>query len=399
MSFFDSISQLPEDPILGIGPAFAADPRPNKVNLGIGSYKDADGMPYVLTAVKKAEALLLERSLSKDYLPIEGYAPFLEEVQRLIFGKGFPGAFDGRAFSLQTVGGTSALRVGGEFLSEESSKAIFIPNPSWSNHKRVFGKCGMMVHHYRYYDQTSHRIDFAGMCSDIELMPPGSTLLLHACCHNPTGVDLSMEQWEELSQLINKRKVIPFFDLAYQGFKGTVEEDASPIRLFVERGHELFVANSFSKNFGLYGERVGTLTLVTEHRDAAKRAASHLKLIVRGMYSNPPRHVGEIIYEILRSGPLRELWLSELAGMRDRMQAMRKKLVEGLAAHSDFKDWSFLLRQAGFFSFLGLDERQVRRLLEMHAVYMLAEGRINVSGLNARNIDTVVHAIVEACRS
>lgn len=398
MSFFDSISQLPEDPILGIGPAFAADPRPNKINLGIGSYKDGAGLPFVLTSVKKAEALLLERPLSKEYLPIEGNPQFIEEVQRLIFGRDYPEGFGGRAVTVQTVGGTGALRLGAEFLSEESSKGIFIPNPSWANHKMIFGKSGMKVHTYRYYDPMAHRIDFAGMCSDIELMPPGSTLLLHTCCHNPTGVDLSMEQWEEVFKLVNQRRVIPFFDLAYQGFKHSIDEDPAPIRMFVEKGQELLAANSFSKNFGLYGERVGTLTLVTEHKEAARRVSSHLKQLVRGLYSSPPRHGEEVILEILRVPALRDLWLSELAGMRERLLLMRKGLAEGLGASSENKDWSFLLRQNGFFSYLGLDEGEVHRLLTAHAIYMPSGGRINVGGLNEHNLGTVVRAILEVTR-
>lgn len=395
MSFFDSISQLPDDPILGIVPAFASDPRPNKVNLGVGTYKDAEARTGVLQAVKMAEEALLHLPLSKEYIPIEGSAPFVEAMQNLVFGDGFAKRADGRAFTMQAIGGTGALRVGAEFLMEETSKTVFIPNQSWSNHKMVFGRSGMKIHYYRYYDPTAHRLDFAGMCSDIEQMPPGSVLLLHAVCHNPTGIDPTSEQWEELSFLIKKRNVIPFFDLAYQGFKGSVDEDASSVRYFFEQGHEMLVAQSLSKNFGLYGERVGSLTLVAEHKDAARRAASHFRQIIRSMYSSPPRHGAEIVLEILRTERLRNLWLSELQEMCERLKSMREQFVDALMSYGGAKDWDFLKRQVGLFSYLGLNEAQVHRLLERHAIYMLAGGRVNVAGLNERNIEYVVKAIVD----
>lgn len=399
MSFFESLTELPEDPIVHLPILFAADPRPNKVNLGVGSYKDSEGRPMVLVCVKEAEAALLKEKLNKEYLPIEGNSAFLQANTELIFGKGFADSYAGGHYAIQAVGGTAALRVGGEFLAQETSKTIFIPNPTWPNHKMVFKRSGLNVHTYAYYDERTHQLDFASMCSDISNMPPGSTILLHAGCHNPSGIDPSFKQWQELSSLLKKQRILPFFDFAYQGFVGTPEDDAQAIRYFAVQGHEMLVANSFSKNMGLYGERVGGLTVLAHHTDSIKKISSQLKQIVRANYSTPPLHGMQIVKTILQSAPLKAGWEEELGDMRLRLKEMRRTLLSGLEEKHSHKDWSFLNRQNGFFSFLGLTPEQVQRLNKEYAIYMPANGRINVAGLNPHNMDYVINALIAVTRT
>jgi len=395
MSYFDSLQLLPEDPIFSIPRLFAADPRPNKVNLGVGNYRDAEGASYVLDCVRDAEAALLLKKSNKDYLPIDGDQKLLNLTKPLIFGQKYLDSLDGGLFITQTLGGTGALFQGGQFLCQTISKDIYIPDVTWPNHKQVFNNCGFDVHQYRYYDHRSHKIDFNRLCDDLSEMPQYSTILLHACCQNPTGLDPTNDQWMELSTLIKKQKIIPFFDFAYQGFKTSPEDDAFPIRYFLSQGHELLVANSFAKNFGLYGERVGTLSVLTKNKNSAPKAASLIKQRIRSNYSNPPRHGAELIAEILASYELTKTWVTELANMRDRLKEMRHTLQAGLQAKGDGMDWTFLKNQFGFFSFCGLNHGQVHRLIKDYAIYVPANGRINVAGLNAHNMDYVVDAILE----
>lgn len=399
MSFFESITLLPDDPILQLPILFNADPRPKKVNLGIGSYKNEEGRSLLLPSVRKAETMLIAKEQNKDYLPIEGDARFIKLTSELTFGQAFLNSFHGGFFAAQTPGGTPALRVGAEFLVQEISKVIFIPTPTWPNHKPVFTRAGLNVHSYKYYNEHTHRLDFAGMCSDIANMPPGSVLLLHASCHNPTGIDPSFEQWQELSSLIKQQKIIPFFDFAYQGFKDTLEEDARPVRFFAEQGHEMLVANSYSKNFGLYGERVGSLSVLSHNKEATKKISSQIKQAIRGNYSNPPRYGASIVTEILQTESLKNQWIQELSHMRQRMKEMRHALIQGLQTKANHRDWSFMERQHGFFSFSGLNLEQVKRLIEEFGVYMPANGRLNVAGLNTHNLDYVVEALAHASRS
>lgn len=399
MSFFDTTTLLPEDPILSLPIAFNADPRPSKVNLGIGSYKDANGQSLVLSCVKKAEAILVQQEPNKEYLPIEGSPSYIKAASTLIFSEPILNKYQGGFFGAQALGGTGALRLGGEFLSQETSKSIFVPTPSWPNHKVIFTRAGMKVHHYRYYDEHRREIDFEGLCEDIKNMPPGSTILLHVCCHNPTGFDLSKEQWHIVSALLKKQKVIPFFDLAYQGFKESIDEDAYPVRLFASDEHELLVANSFSKNFGLYGERVGTLCLLTLHQEATKKVGSQIKQLIRGNFSNPPRHGAKIVTEILESPYLKSEWLKELSNMNDRIKAMRNALFVGLQAKSTDRDWNFIRLQKGFFSFCGLNSEQVHMMTQKFAIYLPRDGRINVAGLNENNIEYVIDAIAQVLKS
>lgn len=397
MSLLDSIELYPEDPILGIPKAFAADPRSHKVNLGIGSYKDAEAKPYILDCVRDAEVAINLKINSKEYLPIEGCQSLLNLSKNLIYGNSTINSE--RIFFAQTIGGTGALSIGGQLLAKNMNNVIFLPNATWLNHKSIFNKSGFNIKYYRYYDERSHQMDFDKLCSEINEMPEKSTILLHACCQNPTGIDPTNDQWKELSALIKKQKIIPFFDFAYQGFKKSIEDDAFPIRYFVSQGHDLLVANSFAKNLGLYGERVGTLSLVTQTQEIAKKIGSQIKQLIRGNYSSPPRRGAEIVTEILSTDALKTTWIKELANMRDRLIEMRHTLVTGLQANGFHCDWSFLSNQKGFFSFCGLTQNQVHRLIEDYAIYLPLDGRINVAGLNGHNMDYVIDAIVEVTQT
>jgi aspartate/tyrosine/aromatic aminotransferase len=397
MPYFEFIELLPDDPIFNLTNVYAADPRPNKVNLGIGTYKDSEGKPFVLNCVKKAESILLSKNLNKEYLPIEGHPEFIKESLKLVFGPDIQGIAPERFFAAQTVGGTGALRLGGDLFVQETSRTIFLPQPSWLNHKSIFTRAGLKIHFYRYYDVTTHRLDFASMCDDIHSMPPGSVILLHACCHNPTGMDPTMDQWKELSSLIQKQNVIPFFDFAYQGFSANLDDDARPVRYFASQGHEMVVSSSNSKNFGLYGERVGTLFAITRGKETTRKLASQLKQCIRGTYSTPPMHGARIVAAILQSETLKTEWMQELKNMRERIKEMRKTLVAGLLAEG--RDWSFLGQQNGFFSYCGLSQDQTDLLQKKYGIYMPVDGRINVGGLNGNNLKYVIEAIVAVTTS
>jgi aspartate/tyrosine/aromatic aminotransferase len=390
MSFFSSTTLLPEDPILNLPILFNKDERPHKVNLGIGIYHDAEGKPIVLKSVKIAEADLICNERSKEYLPIQGMPDFIESIKKLVFGDSIAGR---ESFVAQTLGGTGALRVGGEFLSHGTSKNIYLPNPSWPNHNIIFTRAGMNIHSYTYYDFTSHSINFKGMCEDIQKIPAGSAIVLHPCCHNPTGVDLTFDQWKELSDLIKKQNILPFFDFAYQGFKEGVHEDAQPVRYFAAQGHEMLVANSLSKSFGMYNERVGALSIILNQKDLYNKVRSHIKQIIRGNYSNPPAHGAKVAAHILSSEDLKEAWLGELSSMRHRIMAMRQDFFHKLQKHIPEKDWSFIQHQYGFFSYTGLSQEQTKLLMAQYGIYMPADGRINIAGLYAHNLEYVVSSI------
>lgn len=398
MSFFDSLTEFPEDPIMSLPIHFAKDPRKNKVNLGIGTYRNAENQSSVLSSVKKAESIIYGKEPNKEYLPIEGMASFIQAVSTLVFGKDLMDKISGNTFSAQTIGGTSALFTGSKFLKEEVGNTIYIPQPTWPNHQGVFQSVGMNVLRYSYYDDTKHVLDFDQMCKDISKMPEKSIIILHASCHNPSGLDPSHGQWKELSALIKKQKILPFFDSSYQGFKESIDEDAFPIRLFASEGHEMLVASSYSKNFGLYAERVGSLHVICKNNDLAKKAGSQIKSIIRSSYSNPSKHGSAIIAEILNNEILKTEWLEELKTMRERLKSMRLTLTDALQAKGK-KDWSFLKNQHGFFSFSGLDVCQVQRLIKDFAIYLQSNGRINVAGINNHNIDYIVDAITEVTDS
>lgn len=393
MPFFNDIPQLPDDPILGLPIAFAADPRPNKINLGIGSYKTAEGLPLVLSCVRKAESLLLQKPLTKEYLPIEGDAEFLRCSLQLLLGSDSPLWSSGQYFAAQSVGGASALRIGGEFLAKLVSKTIFLSQPSWSNHKQIFERSGLNVGSYPYFDPQTNLLDYQGMCVAIKNMPPGSVILLHGCCHNPTGIDPSFEQWKELSNLIKQQKVIPFFDIAYQGFGEGLEQDADAIRYFVSEGHEMLIAYSFSKNFGLYGERVGFLTVICSQQNIVAKVGSQIKSLIRGNYSNPPLHGERIVSTILKSHELTLEWKTELSNMCERVKEMRKALIAALLVKGQDRNFAYMHQQKGLFSFLGLTPEQVQYLRKEKAIYMPSNGRINIAGLN-HNVSYVAEALL-----
>jgi len=393
MSFFDDVELLPADPILGLPILFKQDSRAEKVNLGIGAYRTEAGLPSVFNSVKKAEALILNK-YDKEYLPIDGLKNLVDATIECIFGHDLIKIGYEKIYAAQTIGGTGALRVGAEFLYRLNNRNIFLPQPSWPNHKPIFEKANLKVGSYPYFDATTNLLDFAGMCQAIENLPPHSCILLHACCHNPTGVDPTIEQWQELSRLIKKREVFPFFDCAYQGFATSFEADAQPMRIFALDGHEMFVAYSYAKNFGLYGERVGVLTVVANDKKSVLKIGSQIRSLIRGNYSSPPLHGALIVSAILKSHPLTADWLGELDNMRDRINEMRKALVAALLVQGSDKNFNAILKQMGLFSFVGLNKEQVDKLRENYAIYLPSNGRINLAGLNTTNIDYVSNALL-----
>lgn len=395
MPFFDRVPLLPQDPIFKLPIAFAADPRSHKVNLGVGVYKDALGNSLLLTSVRDAEKILLQKEKNKDYLPIDGLPAFNQGISSLVFGKELPPAL----FTVQCPGGTSALRTGADFLVREISRVIYIPEKTWPNHQLVFTRSGMDVRTYRYYDEEKKELNFEGLVKDINQMPAGSAILLHASCHNPTGLDPTQEQWQELSSLIRKARLIPFFDCAYQGFAKDLDADVESIRRFVADGHEMLVAYSCSKNFGLYCERVGALSIVASNQENLEKVNSQIKKIIRSNYSNPPRHGASIVAEILQSESLKKDWVEELSNMRTRLQQMRETLVAILQKdeHVEY-DWSFIQKENGFFSYLGLNPEQVETLTNKHAIHLPSDGRINIAGLNSNNIEYVAKALIEVSK-
>lgn len=390
MNFFESIEQAPVDPILGISSAFASDKRACKVNLGAGVYKTAELKPLILEAVKKAEALLLESESSKDYLPIDGMPEYVAAVKELVFGKS---AEKERIYGAQMVGGSGALRVGASFLKKSGFSQIFISDPSWDNHQRIFTHAGLIVESYPYYDPNHRKFDYENFLRKIGEMPKGSIAVLHACCHNPTGFDPTKEQWKEIIGQLKKREVFPFFDFAYQGFGEGVEEDTMSIRLCLESGVEFAVALSQSKNFGLYGERCGALFFICNDAESAKRVGSQVKIVIRGLYSSPPCHGARIVHTILSNPLLKEAWLKELKVMRNRISEMRITLAKELQQKSGTHNFDFLTQQTGMFSYTGLNAVQVERLIEDYGIYMPKDGRINIAGLNKDNVEYVARAI------
>lgn len=394
MPFFDELELLPDDPILSIPKAFAEDPRPEKVNLGIGAYKTAEGLPLVLTAVKKAEVQIIQKNLNKEYLPIEGDTEFLNYGLQLLFGPLLYQKIAPHLFTAQTVGDSGALRIAGEFFARNISRTIFLSQPSWANHKLIFERSGLNVGSYPYYDAVNHRFDFTGMSSAIQNMPAGSIILLQGSCHNPSGVDPSIEEWGELSALVKKQNLIPFFDIAYQGFGVSLDKDAEAIRYFAEQGHEMAVCYSFSKNFGLYGERVGFLSILAERPESVTKIASQIKTTIRSNYSNPPLQGARIVKTILKSPELTNEWKIELENMRERISEMRKALMAALLVKGSDRDFSYFLHQKGLFSFSGLNPEQTLRLRQEKAIYMPQNGRINVAGLNTQNMQYVADSII-----
>ena len=391
---FAEIPQAPPDPILGLTEAFQADTNPRKVNLGVGVYQDSAGRVPVLATVRQAEARWLAEEATKSYLPIDGAPAYNSAVQRLVLGEDSPAIAEGRAVTVQSLGGTGALKIGADFLKRFlPHSTVFLSAPSWENHRALFEGAGFHVEQYPYYDPATHALNFQGFLDALAGMPEGSIVVLHACCHNPTGVDPTVSQWRQVVDLLSRRALVPFLDFAYQGFGEGLEEDARPVRLFAEAGIPCLVANSFSKNFSLYRERVGALTLLARDRDEAKRALSQLKRVIRTNYSNPSSHGAQVVAIALTDPELRCAWEQEVAEMRSRIHRMRRLFAERLNGHGTGRDFAFIVDQRGMFSYSGLSAEEARRLRSDFGVYVVESGRICVAALNDANVDYVCEAI------
>lgn len=393
---FEKITAAPADPILGLGEAFKADERSNKVNLGIGVYKDAAGQTPVVKAVKEAEKRLLDSENTKNYLTIDGVAAFNEETQKLLFGADSDIIRERRAKTAQSLGGTGALRVAAEFIKRQTNaKNVWISTPTWPNHNAIFQAVGMNIRDYRYYNKATHGLDWDGMIEDLSQAEAGDVVLLHGCCHNPTGIDPTPEQWETLAKMSAEKGWLPLFDFAYQGFANGLEEDAAGLRAFAKLNKELLIASSYSKNFGLYNERVGAFTLVAADEETAAKAFSQVKTIIRTLYSNPAAHGANAVAIVLKDEGLKAQWMAELDEMRDRIKAMRQQFVSLLKEKGAQQDFDFIIEQNGMFSFSGLTPEQVDRLKDEFAIYAVRSGRINVAGITADNIDYLCESIVK----
>ena len=396
MSLFSAVEMAPRDPILGLNEAFNADTRTSKVNLGVGVYCNEEGRIPLLRAVVEAETIRVAQHASRGYLPIDGIAAYDQAVQKLLFGAESPLLAAGRVITTQAVGGTGALKIGADFLKQLQPNAVVaISDPSWENHRALFETAGFPVQNYRYYDAATHDVNRAGMLEDLNALPAGSIVVLHACCHNPTGVDLTPADWQNVLDVVKAKQLIPFLDMAYQGFGDGIAEDAAAVRLFAESGLSFFVSSSFSKSFSLYGERVGALSIITESKDESARVLSQVKRVIRTNYSNPPTHGASIVAAVLNSPELRAMWEDELAEMRLRIRGMRLQMVELLSKKAPGHDFSFVARQRGMFSYSGLTVEQVTRLRTEFGIYALDTGRICVASLNQRNIEAVTDAIVQ----
>lgn len=393
-SFFASVEMAPRDPILGLNETFNADTRPGKVNLGVGVYFDDNGKIPLLGAVKVAEKARLEAMPARGYQPIEGLGAYNQAVQALLFGKDSALLAEGRVVTAESLGGTGALKIGADFLKRLLPNAkAYISDPSWENHRALFEAAGFEVDAYPYYDPATRGVDFNGMKTKLESMAKDSIVVLHACCHNPTGADLSEAQWKEIIEIIRARGLMPFIDMAYQGFADGIAEDAMALNLFAASGLQFFVSSSFSKSFSMYGERVGALSIVTSSKEESSRVLSQVKRVIRTNYSNPPIHGGAVVAAVLSNPELRQMWETELAGMRDRIRAMRGSLVEKLKAKGVAQDFSFVNKQRGMFTYTGLSAAQVARLQSEFGVYAVSTGRICIAALNTHNIDYVAESI------
>ncbi|KAJ0031832.1 hypothetical protein Pint_13199 [Pistacia integerrima] len=413
-SVFASLVQAPEDPILGVTVAYNKDPSPNKLNLGVGAYRTEEGKPLVLDVVRRAEQLLVnDQSRVKEYLPIVGLADFNKLSAKLIFGADSPAIQANRVATVQCLSGTGSLRVGAEFLARHYHQlTIYIPQPTWGNHPKVFTLAGLSVKTYRYYDPATRGLNFQGLLEDLGAATSGAIVLLHACAHNPTGVDPTLEQWEQIRQLMRSKGLLPFFDSAYQvvalvvwwitggqienmlGFaSGSLDADAQPVRMFVADGGECLAAQSYAKNMGLYGERVGALSIVCKTADVASKVESQLKLVIRPMYSNPPIHGASIVATILKDSKMYDEWTVELKAMADRIISMRKQLFDALSARGTPGDWSHIIKQIGMFTFTGLNGEQVAFMTKEYHIYMTSDGRISMAGLSSKTVPHLADAI------
>jgi len=399
-SIFAAVEMAPRDPILGLNESFNADTRSTKVNLGVGVYFDDNGKIPLLAAVKAAEEARLKAAPPRGYQPIEGSPAYNQAVQNLLLGKDSALLANGQVITAQALGGTGALKIGADYLKRLSPNAkVYISDPSWENHRALFESAGFVVENYPYYDAATRGVNFAGMKACLNSLEAGSIIILHACCHNPTGADLSDAQWQEVVDVCRARGLVPFLDMAYQGFADGIDADAVAVRAFSASGLQFFVSSSFSKSFSLYGERVGALSVITASKEEAGRVLSQVKRVIRTNYSNPPIHGGALVAAVLSSPELRQMWETELAGMRDRIRAMRTGLVEAIKAQGVTQDFSFVVQQRGMFSYTGLTAAQVERMKDEFGIYAVSTGRICLAALNTKNLEYVAKAIAAVTKA
>jgi aromatic-amino-acid transaminase len=396
MSLFTAVEMAPRDPILGLNEQFNADTNPHKVNLGVGVYYDDNGKLPLLECVKAAEKQMMEDPKARGYLPIDGIAAYDSAVKNLVFGAESEPVKSGRVATVQALGGTGGLKVGADFLKRINPNAkVLISDPSWENHRALFSQAGFTVESYPYYNAAKRGIDFDGMLTALKMAPEGTIVVLHACCHNPTGYDITPEQWDQVIAAVKDARLVPFLDMAYQGFGYGIAEDGAVIGKFVASGQNFFVSTSFSKSFSLYGERVGALSVLCQDKEEAGRVLSQLKIVIRTNYSNPPIHGGQVVAMVLNTPELRALWEKELGDMRLRIKQMRIALVEKLKAAGVKQDMSFITQQIGMFSYSGLTKDQMVRLRNEFGVYGTDTGRMCVAALNSKNIDYVCQSIAK----
>ena len=395
------MEQAPPDPILGVSVAFRESTNPNKLNLGVGAYRTEDLQPYVLDVVKQAERRMLEADYDKEYLPMQGLAAFNQATARLLLGDDSDAIADERVATVQSLSGTGSLRVGAAFIAKFMPGAkVFLPSPTWGNHKNIFADAGVEWDEYAYYDAKTIGLDLEGMLEAISSAPEGSIFVLHGCAHNPTGVDPTMEEWEKIADAMARKSHVPFFDVAYQGFaSGSLEEDAASVRLFAKKGIEFFCAQSYSKNLGLYAERVGAINAVLADSASAKKTLSQMNRIARAMYSNPPVHGARIAATVIEDPVLFERWNEEMREMAGRIKTVRGMLFDDLTKLNPDKDWSFVTRQIGMFSFTGLSEAQVKRMTDEHAIFMTKDGRVSLAGLSQAKCAYLANAIDDSFKN
>ena len=396
MSLFSAVAMAPRDPILGLNEQYAADPNPQKVNLGVGVYFDDNGKLPLLQCVQAAEKALMDTPTARGYLPIDGIAAYDNAVKALVFGADSEPVTSGRVATVQAIGGTGGLKIGADFLHKLNPNAkVLISDPSWENHRAIFQNAGFEVDTYAYYDAAKRGVNFDGMLQSLRSAAPGTIAVLHACCHNPTGYDITPAQWDQVIEVVKANNLVAFLDMAYQGFGHGIAEDGAVIGKFVAAGLNIFVSTSFSKSFSLYGERVGALSVVASDKEEAARVLSQLKIVIRTNYSNPPTHGGAVVAKVLTTPALRQQWEEELGAMRVRIKAMRQKLVDGLQAAGVQQDMSFMTQQIGMFSYSGLTKEQMLRLRSEFGVYGTDTGRICVAALNSQNVGYVCQAIAK----
>ena len=396
MSLFSAVEMAPRDPILGLNEQYAADANPQKVNLGVGVYFDGNGKLPLLKCVQTAEQMMMEKKAARGYLPIDGLPAYDSAVKGLVFGAESDLVQGGRVCTVQALGGTGGLKLGADFLKKLRPAAkVLISNPSWDNHRAIFTNAGFQVETYAYYDAEKRGVNFEGRLASLQGAEAGTIVVLHACCHNPTGYDITAAQWDQVVEVVKARQLVAFLDMAYQGFGNGLVEDGTAIAKFVASGLEFFVSTSFSKSFSLYGERVGALSVVCDSKDAAARVLSQLKIVVRTNYSNPPVHGGTVVATVLNTPELRTQWEEELGHMRTRIKEMRQALVAGLQAAGVQRDMSFITQQIGMFSYSGLTKDQMVRLRNEFGVYGTDSGRMCVAALNHKNIGHVCASIAK----